>query len=133
MPVEIATISCDPTNPVPEEPFVLKIELISPAAKDITVVLEKQRIVGDAGRTPELRPTGPTYFDLFPGPIDVSVGSKTGISGPISVRRDATAESGDPPVRFPEQILFSASSLELSEGFTSVVVRISLPEAKLIR
>jgi hypothetical protein len=128
MPIEIVTTSCDPTNPIAGETFVLNIELNSPAPKDLTVVLEKQRVVGNVGGTPELRPTGPNYFDLFPGPIKLSAGSKTGTSGPISVRRDAAAESGDPPVRFPEQILFSASSKQLSNGFTSVVVRVSLPE-----
>ncbi len=133
MPIEIATVLADPEDPLAGEGFVLNIALNSPASKDLTIVLEKQRLVNNEGGTPELRPTGPSYFDLFPGPIQLPAGSKTGTSGPISVRRDATAESGDPPVQFPEQILFTASSRQLSKGFRSVVVRVSLPEATLIR
>jgi hypothetical protein len=49
MPIEIVTTSCDPTNPIAGETFVLNIELNSPAPKDLTVVLEKQRVVGNVG------------------------------------------------------------------------------------
>jgi hypothetical protein len=97
---EITKLTCDPAEPTAGQFFRLMVELEQNAPVDIAVLLEKQRIVRSVGGQPELIPTGQ--------PIKVDGGKRQGISEPIQVRRHAQAEAGDPPVRFPEQLLFTA-------------------------
>jgi hypothetical protein len=105
---EITKLTCDPAEPTAGQFFRLMVELEQNAPVDIAVLLEKQRIVRSVGGQPELIPTGQEYFELDPQPIKVDGGKRQGISEPIQVRRHAQAEAGDPPVRFPEQLLFTA-------------------------
>jgi hypothetical protein len=63
--IEIVTVSSDPASPMAGLPFVLNVELNSPAPRDLTIVFEKQRLVANAGGTPQLLPTGPSYFLTF--------------------------------------------------------------------
>jgi hypothetical protein len=89
-------------------------------------LLEKQRIVKNTSGVPELRPTGPDYFKLDPQPIKVGAGTKSASSDPIEVRKNAMAQTGEPPVRFPEQVLFTAFG-DPPDRFHCVVVPILPP------
>jgi hypothetical protein len=122
---KVANIFCYPEQPQAGEIFRLLVTLNDAAGADVTVLLEKQRLVASNGGFPELRPTGSKYFDKPPQPIKVSKGEKIGFSEPIVVKKNAQAEIGEPPVRFPEQVLFSGYVGQLSEGFASVLTTIS--------
>ena len=99
-----------PQEPVAGTPFHLVVELAARTTTDVLVALEKQRIVEDVGGEPVLRPTGLMYFAIDPQPIRVPAGMARGQSEAIAVRSNPVAPSGDPPIRFPEQLLFSATA-----------------------
>ena len=120
----IVNFSCDPPQPKAGQSFRLTVQLSEKAATDVQVSLEKQRIVANVGGFLELRPTGADYFDEDPKPIKVSVGTAHGTSDEIKVKKRPQA---DPPVIFPEQLLFTAFIGQLSEGFRSMLVLILLP------
>jgi hypothetical protein len=126
----VVNISCYPAQPKAGEILRLLVILDNAAARDTTVSVEKQRIVKSVGGFPELRPTGNSYFDKPPLPIKVNAGEKTGISDPIVVKKDAQAGQGEPPVNFPEQVLFSAFIGQIAGGFQSVIALIlsSVPD-----
>ena len=127
MSFRVKNLSCDPPENHTTEPFRLRVELEQNTSTEVTVSLEKQRLVRNIGGQPELRPTGPSYFKLDPQPIIVAAGTNKGLSEPISVRNDATAEPGEPPVHFPEQLLFTAFG-DPADRFRSVVVPILQPD-----
>lgn len=131
MSFSITDLSCDPAQPQADQPFRLTVELDRNAASEEKVSVEKQRIVKNAGGFLELRPTGPNYFKLDPQPITVHAGAKRGTSGPIVVRRDAKAQPGEPPVRFPEHLLFTGFGKP--DGFQCEVVPILAEEKAGIR
>lgn len=105
----VSSFSCN-TGPVTAgQPFKLTVVLDRVVeGQDVTVYLEKQRLVLAGGGFPELRPTGSTYFELNPRPIVVKVGSQQGTSDDIKVKTNASVGGNEPPVVFPEQLVFSA-------------------------
>jgi hypothetical protein len=106
--LELVRLVSDPANPIAGSPFVLVVELKEAQPADVTVLVQKQRLVQGSGGESFLTPTGSTYFVLDPLPISVAAGSTTGHSKQIEVRTNATAPPGDAPVRFPELLLFRA-------------------------
>jgi hypothetical protein len=54
------------------------LKINNAASGDTEVSLEKQRLVVSVAGIPELRPTGPNYFEVDPQPIKVSAGEKKG-------------------------------------------------------
>jgi len=132
VPFKIVNLTCDPPSPKAGSPFRLTIQLDQDVQGNaIKVSLEKQRIVLSIGGAPELRPTGPDYFEAHfdPNPITVKAGSRTGTSDPIEVKKMPSAESGEPPIAFPERLLFTAfdTGTVLSTGFCVLVVPILAP------
>jgi hypothetical protein len=107
MQFNIVKLSSDPPQPKAGQSFRLTAELDQKAAADLSITLEKQRIVESAGGAPELRPTGPKYFDLDPKPIKVLAGSNRGTSEPIQVKKNPSAQQRERPIVFPEQLLFN--------------------------
>jgi hypothetical protein len=134
VPFQIVNLTCDPPAPKAGDAFTLTVQITATQNSDVKVTLEKQRIVSNSG-TPELRPTGPNYFasGFDPLPITVMAGSATGASQPIKVRKDASADTGDPPVIFPEHALFTAFDDRTSmhgtsmHGFFPLIVPILKP------
>ena len=108
--IRVVGLSSDPPEPLVGASFNLIVELLPRPTTDVTVFLEKQRILASGGGEPALFPTGTTYFQLDPQPILVPAGASTGRSEPISTRKNPIAPAGDPPVRLPEQLLFTATS-----------------------
>ena len=137
MRFKVVNLTCDSDEARAGEPFRLTVTLQEKAPADLTVALEKQRIVLSKGGQPELRPTGDHYFDLDPQPVRVKAGSKRGKSEPIQVRKDAKAGTGESPVVFPEQTLFTAFGKDeppiAGPGFRSVRVLVAGPKAKRSR
>lgn len=127
MTVQIYSLSCDPSRPEAGQSFRLTVELETAADASIIISLEKQRILAANG-TPELRPTGPDYFQIGPKPIAIKMGEKSGMSEPIIVKVNAKAESGEPPVAFPENLLFSAFAGQPTKRFACTVVPVSSAE-----
>lgn len=125
MSFKVANLSCDPAQPRAGQSFRLTVELDWDAPSELNVLLEKQRIVKGISGALELRPTGPDYFNLDPQPIKVDAGTNCGTSEPIEVRKNAIAQPGEPPVRFPEQLLFTAFGEP--DGFHCEVVPILRP------
>lgn len=119
--IDNARLSCDPPQPLTGTPFTITVNLDSASSSDISLSLEKQRIVSSSGGL-ELRPTGPNYFELNPQPIDIKAGAKSGTSKPIAVKPNASAEPGEPRVHFPERLLFSAFVGLPSRGFACTIV-----------
>jgi hypothetical protein len=126
MSFRILSLSCDPAQPRAGESFRLAVELDVDVRSDSEVLLEKQRIVKNTGGALELRPTGPDYFKDNPQPVKVSAGTNRGVSEPITVKTNATAQAGEPAVRFPEQLLFTAFG-DPPDRFGSEVVAILRP------
>jgi hypothetical protein len=126
MSFRVVTLSCDPAQPHAGQSFRLTVELDQNAPSEVKVLLEKQRIVKSTSGALELRPTGPDYFNLDPQPIKVDAGTNSGDSEPIEVRKNAIAQPGEPPVRFPEQLLFTAFG-EPNDRFHCLVVPILRP------
>lgn len=134
MEYSVVRITCDPDQPRSGARFYLRVELDRPAEKvDVTVRIEKQRIVQDLGGQPRLDGIGPGFFELVPGPVVVKVGERIGVSDPIEVKVDATAlENGrNVEVHFPDQLLLSAANnAPLSEStgpYRSLVVIVLAP------
>jgi hypothetical protein len=125
MTAHVANLSCAPLRPEAGQGFRLTAELEAVATVEVTISLEKQRILANAGGFLELRPTGPKYFQIAPQPITVKAGQKSGTSEAIVVRTDAMAEPGEAPVAFPENLLFSAFVGQLSRRFACTVVPVS--------
>jgi len=55
-------------------------------------------------------------------------GTRFGVSQPIIVRKDASAQDGEAPVHFPENLLFAAFIGSLEASFCSDLVRVQAPE-----
>lgn len=127
-PMKIVALSCDPPEPKAGQPFKLTVEMNEHTNIDVLITMEKQRVVRSFGGQPEVRPTGGKYFSIDPPPIEIKTATKAGTSDFIEVRIDAKGLDGDPPVAFPEQLLFTAyspaSSPISSTGFLSALVRI---------
>jgi len=126
MSLDNADLSSNPPEPMAGQLFTLTIRLDSASPADITVSLEKQRIVAKGGG-PQLFPTGTNYFQLNPQPITIIAGTTSGTSSPIEVKSHPSAEPGDPPVRSPERLLFSAFiPNKPSDGFCCTIVPVSV-------
>jgi hypothetical protein len=128
----IVNLTCDPPAQKAGKPFTLTVQLEKEQHDDVTVLLEKQRIVLIGGQTPELRPTGPDYFvtGFDPLPIKVTAASRTGTSDPIEVKKIPSPDTGDPKIAFPERLLFTAFNDAPAQmrGFFVVVVPILAPD-----
>jgi T3SS negative regulator,GrlR len=122
----IVKLNCDPSQPTAGQGFRLLVELAENAPVDLQVSLEEQRIVQSRGGEPLLVSTGTQYFDLGPRPVKVERGKNYGTSEVIQVKKNPQGEQGDPPVRFPEQLLFTAFG-DPSARFRSIVVTILGP------
>ena len=126
MSFRIVRLSCDSAQPRAGQSFRLAVELDQNVPSEVKVSLEKQRIVKDANGSPVLRPAGDHYFNLDPQPIKVNAGTNLETSEPIEVKTNAMVPPADPPVRFPEQLLFTAFD-EPPESFQCAVVLILRP------
>jgi len=133
MSFRIVRLLADPAQPSAGQRFQLTAELDQSASSDVRVLLEKQRIVKGNSGVPELRPTGPDYFALDPQPIKIQAGTNRGTSEPIEVRTNAIAQPGEPPVRFPEQLLFTAFDDPPGEFHCQVLTILRPPDTTLIR
>jgi hypothetical protein len=107
--VELVDLSSDTTDVDVGTQFSLLVRIATPQSSEVVVLLEKQRIVQASGGEPLLRPTGAKYFQVAPQPIRIAANSTTASSDPIVVAKGASAPTGDPPVRFPEHLLFTAT------------------------
>jgi hypothetical protein len=131
MPYEVTQVSCTPPTPRAGERFTLSVEVRrTDDDGDLNVGIEKQRLVLSSGGFTTTVPTGANYFDISPKPIIVLKGHNSGTSDPIQVKPNPSAGEGDPPVRLPEQLVFTAFGTSGPPGrtpqFLSILVRIGL-------
>jgi len=113
----VSSLSCNTGLVKAGQPFELTVVLDRVVeGQDVAVRVEKQRLVLALGGFPELRPTGSTYFEKPPKPIAVKVGSQQGTSDQIEVKTNPTVGGNEPPVVFPEQLVFSAFDVGTGPG-----------------
>ena len=131
--LKVVSITHLPSEPIAGRFFVITVEVDGnddPAGDGVTVTLEKQRLVPNTGGYAELRPTGPSYFDPVyePGPITIPPGERFGVSDPIRVRKDPSAEEGEMPIIFPEHLVITAFIGKIENGIRSTIVKILSPD-----
>lgn len=123
MATQITNVSCDPPSPKAGKPFTLTVTLSS-AAADVTVSIEKQRLVPGGGAFQTATIVGPYFAPTFePKPILIRAGNATGTSDPIEVSRNAAVGDKPPfaPVVFPDHVLFTAYTDFAKNGLPFVV------------
>jgi hypothetical protein len=128
MPYKVIDLTCESNHQNAGKPFFLTVKLDRPVQEsEVRVSLEQQRLILSDGGFPELRPTGGDYFDLNPKFVTVKSGSQSGTSSPVQVKKNPKGGEGDPPVAFPEQLVFSAIDFgvpQAAKAFRSVLVLI---------
>lgn len=117
MRIRVEHIRIEPVVPSVGQDFYIYVSINAPSERDIALGVEKQRILPAIGGNPLLFPTGEAYFEKSPSAILIKAGDKTGLSLPIAVSVNAHAPGGDPPVIFPEKLLFTIFEGAFSEGF----------------
>jgi hypothetical protein len=126
----VVNLTCDRKQPKAGTPFKMTVELDRYVeGTDVSVALEKQRIITEGGGNPGLRGIAKGYFEIVPKPIIVKVGERSGTSESIEVKIDAIDEH-ERPIIFPEQLLLSAQGSEevpRTPKYRSLVVVISPP------
>src|SRR5215469_2928860 len=126
---KVVGVRCEPPAPMPDDPFSLTIDLDQPVDRDnVAIRLQAMRVLPGAGGSIEVHPTGDGYFKLPPKPIPVPRHAIKGTSDRIQLADQPTAGPGEPPVVFPELLIFIAyddTGNQTIGGFHSVVVPIS--------
>jgi hypothetical protein len=126
-PPYLVSLRLETSEPIPAGTrFRLRAELSHETEERLQVALEKQRILWNSGGFPELRPTG-VYFDLDPAPFYIEAGQALGASTPIQVMSNPQGVEGDPPVHFPESLLFTAFDRGPRPGLVCCAVPIWKP------
>jgi|1185.fasta_scaffold681724_2 hypothetical protein len=118
--MRLSILSSIPSQVVAGDKFQLVVELDAAASEDVTVSVEKQRLVAAPGGYLELKAIQPGYFDTPPKPIVVKKDSRYAFSDYIVVSSNATDGEDGPRIEFPDSLLFSAFASELPNGGFSV-------------
>jgi hypothetical protein len=126
---KVVELSCEPAAPLPEDSFRLTVELDQEVVRaNVAIRVQAMRILQGAGGAIELHPTGDGYFKLPPKPIPIALTAAKGTSDGIQLANPPTAAPGEPPVVFPELLVFIAyddTGDRTIGGFHSLVVPVS--------
>jgi hypothetical protein len=126
---KVVGLRSEAAAPLPTQPFSLTVDLDHAADRDnVAIRVQAMRLLPGAGGLIEVHPTGDGYFKLKPKPIPIPFGALKGTSDRIELADYPTAGPGEPPVVFPELLVFIAyddTGDETTGGFHSVVVPIS--------
>ena len=104
----------------------LVVELADKPSDNVTVIVTNQRLVMSFGGYPELWPTH-DYFEVYPDPITVYTNHRYGLSNEFKLGLNPTILEPDPPIAYPEHLLFTAWIEGDPTTFQSVAIRVEEP------
>jgi hypothetical protein len=126
---KVVALTCEVPDPLPGDIIHLTVDLDQVVVRpNVAIRLDAKRILLGANGAIELHPTGDGYFKLPPKPIPVAVTAAKGTSDGIQLADPPTAGPGEPPIVFPELLLFIAyddTGDQTISGFHARVVPIS--------